>query len=84
MATLDMEALEITEWNIRTQSFGWLDDDMIYTILDGNLVVYDFDGLNEREIAKNVASSFPVTITEDKWLYYFSDGSLVREWLIKR
>ena len=84
MATLDMEALSIMEWNTNSSSFGWIDDDMIYTISDGNLEVYDFDGLNQREITKNANDAFPATITDDKWLYYFKDNTLMREWLIKR
>lgn len=84
IATLDMEALNVLEWNIENEDFGWLDNDMIYDISGGNLIVYDFDGLNRREIAKNVNGDFPATITDNKWLYYFSDNSLMREWLIER
>lgn len=84
LATLDMEALAVREWQIGSSSYGWLDNDMLYDVTDGDLVVYDFDGLNKRSIAKKVTSNYPVTITEEKWLYYFSDGSLMREWLIKR
>ena len=79
IATLDMEALSVREWRAEGDSFGWLDNDMIYTITDGELIVYDFDGFNRRTLAHNVSSHFPVTITDDKWLYYFSDGSLIRE-----
>lgn len=84
MATLDMEALEVVEWDAESSNFGWIDNDMIYTVLDGNLDVYDFDGFNQREIATNANDVFPVTITDDKWLYYFKDDVLVREWLIKK
>lgn len=84
MATLDMEALEVVEWDAESSNFGWIDNDMIYTVLDGNLDVYDFDGFNQREIATNANDVFPVTITDDKWLYYFKNDVLVREWLIKK
>ena len=84
IATLDMEALEVKEWEIASSDYGWLDNDMLYAIDEGDLVVYDFDGLNRRDITKNVTSNFPATITDDKWLYYFSDGKLIREWLIAR
>ena len=83
IAALDMEALSVVEWNTENIDYGWLDDDMVYDISDGSLIVYDFDGLNRREIAKNVKSGFPSTITDNKWLYYFSDNSLIREWLIE-
>ena len=79
LATLDMEALLVLEWQTDGERFGWLDDDMIYSVSGGELYVYDFDGLNRRMLAKNVSSYFPATITDNKWLYYFSDGNLIRE-----
>ncbi|MBR3228848.1 PEGA domain-containing protein [Candidatus Saccharibacteria bacterium] len=84
IATLDMEAMKTTEWSLGDAKYGWVDNDMIYTVKEGELSVYDFDGLNHRSLAKNVSEHFPATITSDKWLYYFSDDYLVREWLIKR
>lgn len=78
ITTIDMEAKSIVQWQIESD-FNWLDSDMIYTVQDGNLIVYDYDGLNRRVISKNVSSHFPVTITNDKWLYYASDNQLVRE-----
>ncbi len=79
IATLDMESSSLKEWNVSSDKFGWVDNDMVYSVADGTLKVYDFDGLNERSLAQNVSSHFPATITADKWLYYFSDDSLVRE-----
>ena len=84
MAVVDMEANDVVEWAIEGEQYGWLDNDMLYTVTDGNLIVYDYDGLNRRELAKNVSNHFPVTITENKWLYYFSDDYIMREWLISR
>ena len=78
IATIDMEAKEIVEWSTENH-FAWLDSDMIYTVNDGELIVYDYNGLNRRVITKNASSHFPVTITNDKWLYYVSDNQLVRE-----
>lgn len=84
VATLDMEANTVREWQFEGENFGWIDNNMIYTVKDGGLIVYDFDGLNRREISKNVSAHFSVGITENKWLYYFSDDNLIREWLIPR
>ena len=84
IATLDMESMEIKEWSVEGDNFGWLDNDMIYTVYDGELIVYDFDGLNRRTISKNVSNHFPAAITDNRYLYYFSDDSLIREWLIPR
>ena len=78
VATLDMETESIREWDVGAGQFGWIDDDMIYTTIDGTLVVYDFDGLNRRVLSQNVNNNTLATITDDKWLYYFSDNSLMR------
>lgn len=83
-ATLDMETMSIREWTTDTTHYGWVSSYMIYSVYEGRLFVYDFDGLNRRELATNVSERFPVVITSDKWLYYFSDGTLMREWLIGR
>ncbi len=84
LATLDMESMTVREWDVEGDNFDFLDNDMIYTVSDGELIVYDFDGFNRRSLAKNVSEHFPVMITNDRYLYYFSDGVLTREWLISR
>ncbi len=84
IATFDMESMELKESSVEGESFDWLDNDMVYTVYDGELIVYDFDGLNRRVLAKNVSNHFPAAITDNRYLYYFSDDSLVREWLIPR
>ena len=83
-ATYDMESAKLSLWSADTVHFDWLDGHMLYVVKDGVLSVYDYDGLNHRVLASNVSERFPVTITDDKWLYYFSDGNLIREWLIKK
>lgn len=79
IATLDMEAMSVTEWQPSGTRFGWIDNDMVYTVADNSLTVYDFDGYNQRTIASNVSEHFPAAITNNKWLYYFSDNTLIRE-----
>ena len=79
IATVDMEAVDVVEWSPNSPHYKWLDSDMLYSINDGELIVYDFDGLNRRPLAKNVSHRFPVTITGDKYLYYVSDENLIRE-----
>lgn len=84
IVAVDMEAMSATAWQIGVSNFGWLDDAMVYASIDGILTVCDFDGLNCREIAKNVSTHLPVIITKNDRMYYVNDGSLVREWLIPR
>lgn len=84
LAVLDMEAMKLDDWNTGTDIFGWLDGSMVYAVKDGNLMVYDFNGENPRTLATNVSSRFPVTITSDRYLYYFRDGSLIRDYLFEK
>ena len=79
IATLDMEAGLVREWVTDGENFDWIDNDMIYTVSSGELIVYDFDGFNRRALSKNVSSHFPAGITDNKWLYYVSDDDLMRE-----
>lgn len=79
VVVLDMEIMDLKQWQLDSTNYGWLDGSMLYAILDGDLIVYDFDGLNRRELSENVSAHFPVTITDNKWLYYFSDNYLIRE-----
>jgi hypothetical protein len=81
--TLDMEAMELNTWSAEADDLGWLDRYLIYSITNSKLTAFDFDGQNGRQLSENVSAGYPVTITDNKWLYYFSDGALVRE-LIKK
>ncbi len=83
-AVFDMESLSVIEWSPDSKNYGWITNYMMYAVKDGELIVYDFDGLNRRSISTNVSERFPVTITNDRMMYYFSDDQLIREWLIKR
>ena len=83
IATLDMEANSVKVWQVDGENFGWVDNYMPYSVADGELYVYDFDGINKRLLAKNVSSRFPALVTENKWLYYVSDGTLIREQIVR-
>ena len=83
IATLDMEVMATTTWSTGSNEFGWLDGHMIYAVNEGKLNIYDYDSLNHRVLSENVSSHLPVTITDNKWLYYFSDNQLVRERITK-
>lgn len=83
MVTLDMETMSLVEWAVESENFGWMDNDLMYVVdAAGKLIVYDYDGLNRRKLASGVSSKWPIVITNDKWMYYFNDNGLVREWLI--
>lgn len=79
VATLDMESRRLVSWTLDSPRYRWLDNNMLYAVDDGSLAVYDYDGLNHRTLSSNVSSRFPVTITRNRWLYYFSDDAIIRE-----
>lgn len=79
VATFDMESRSLTSWTLAAPRYYWLDNNMLYTVAAGALSVYDYDGLNHRTLAQNVSSHFPVAITRNRWLYYFSDDEIIRE-----
>lgn len=81
---VDMESMKLNVWKVDADSLGWLDKYLIYAVSNGALSVYDFDGQNKRQLSEGVDHNYPVTITDNKWLYYFSDGALMREWLIRK
>ena len=81
---LDMEDMKLNSWRAEADSLGWLDKYLIYTISNGVLTAYDFDGQNERTLSENVTANYPATITNNRWMYYFSNGALMREWLVKK
>ena len=83
VAVLDMEVMALKEWQLDSANFGWLDGSMLYAVKDGTLIVYDFDGQNRRELSANVSARLPVAITDNRWLYYFSDDALIREVIAK-
>ncbi len=77
----DIEAMRTTVFALRGKT-GWVDEYMRYEIDDeGKLSVVDYDGLNERMLVETkVDADKAVAISGNgKYLYYFADGTLVRE-----
>lgn len=83
IALMDAETEQIYEYSLENDKYFWLDDYLIGVVVDGELVVRDFDGTNRRQITK-MSEKFPAIISVNgKWLYYtMVDGkttSLMRE-----
>lgn len=76
--SVDLDTGDYYQYDRETDSVRWIDDDMMYGIKDGRLLVWDFDGWNTRELAQNVDYQ-PILISKnDKFIYYVSQGKLVR------
>jgi hypothetical protein len=85
IAMLDVELMEVYEYDYPGGKLQWADDFMLALTEGDNLTVMDFDGTNIRELVSGVVSRFGATITSNnRWLYYVIDGqdgglSLMRE-----
>ncbi len=78
VATLDMESENVNRFTIESPKIYWLDDYLFYVVKDGTMIAYDYDGLNRHELINGVSSAFEAFIHDTRWLYYYSDGKLMR------
>ena len=79
--TIDLDTEQVASYVSDSKQVKWLDDSMLYDVLDGKLLVWDFDGANKREVVKSGVSGNSVTISgNNDYLYYMnSQKELVRE-----
>ena len=81
IAVIDSEVIDAIEFKIENSQTGWLDGFLLYNVVDGKLVVRDFDGSNYRELSTGLADNSPAVISgNDRWIYYVNtESELVRE-----
>lgn len=83
---------DLYEYDAPTAGLNWLDGSMMYAVRDGEVLVWDFDGTNQRNLAESVRSEKdrlavmerPVMIaSNNRWMYYLTEDKtgieLVRE-----
>lgn len=71
LTTIDIEISQKYDYafSLGTQ-INWFDDYLIWSNQDGTLVVVDFNGLNQRQLATEV-SPFSIALTSNnRWLYF--------------
>lgn len=76
----DLEMGDLQEYEAPASSVSWFDASMFYTIVDKEIIVWDFDGTNLRNLAESAKTAedekvkvadYPVFITSNnRWLYY--------------
>lgn len=85
VAVFDAEARKLHQYTLDSEKVFLIDGYMVGEIVDGSLIVMDFDGTNRRQIAK--ADSTAVITRNNKWLYYLTFGdneiNLTREKIIE-
>ena len=69
---LDLEELSLVEH--KNKRIAWLDNYMMFDIVDGKMEVFDFDGGNRRTILnKGLATGFDAVInSNNRYLYYIT------------
>lgn len=67
---LDLEEVNVVEH--ANTNISWLDNYMMFDVVDGKMEVFDFDGTNRRTILNNnIAAGFDAVInSNDRYLYY--------------
>ena len=67
---LDLEELSYVDH--QNSNISWLDNYLMFDVVDGKMEVFDFDGANRRTILnKNVAAGFDAVInSNNRYLYY--------------
>lgn len=94
--SVDLDDGSVFEYDA-AKEIRWLDDSMLYDVNDGHLIVWDFDGVNRRDLNESVKKGdeskvstmgYDVVITSNnRWLYYLGDSEdgfvLMRERIVE-
>lgn len=75
---VDIDMGDTYSYDRPVDQIKWIDDDMLYGIVDGKLSVWDFDGWNTRELASDVDNQPVIISKNDLYVYYVSGGKLMR------
>lgn len=71
----DLETGNVYEYDAETTELKWLDDSMMYMVKDGEIIVWDFDHLNLRNLGGEGVLNRAVTITENgRYMYYLVEN----------
>ena len=83
---IDLDMGDLYEYEAPTAGLNWLDGSMMYAVSNGEILVWDFDGTNRRNLSESVKAGSqasedkltpmarPVMIaSNNKWMYYLSE-----------
>ena len=81
LAVYDAEINKLSEYELESDDFYFLDDSLIATISEGKMIVRDFDGENRRDIT--TASGAGFIARDSKYLFYLKsdrgNSAIMRE-----
>ncbi len=85
---IDLDDGELYEYEMTTDRLNWFDDSMMYVVEDNQIMVWDYDGKNWRNLSKDVKMKTldtPVRVNNDspvvvsannKYIYYLTTNKL--------
>lgn len=77
----DLDRGDLYEYEAPSSALRWFDAGMMYEIGDGQILVWDFDGTNQRDLVKSskksekkleTLSDSLVVTSNNRWIYYLS------------
>lgn len=84
LVVMDLDMGDIFEYDAPNSNVKWLDSSMLYTVQDQQIIVWDFDGTNQRNLSENIKTvnnktpkilNRPVVVTaNNRWMYYLVEG----------
>ena len=84
---VDLYNGELCQYETLTEQIAWFDDSMMYAVVDNRIAVWDFDGMNWRDLSKDVKlkgenvavkveSDSPVVVSaNNRYIYYLTKKS---------
>ena len=82
LMVIDLDMGDLYEYTTPSAKLRWFDSSMLYDIKDGQILVWDFDGTNQRNLAKSATTAggqevavndAPIVVTaNNRYLYYLS------------
>lgn len=81
---IDLDDGEKYSYEAPTNILQWFDASMMYTVKEKQILVWDFDGANQRNLAQSaktssdqeveVANSSVMVTANNRWIYYLTQG----------
>lgn len=80
MMVTDLDSGQLSEYDSMSEKLRWFDASMMYAVQDGEVIVWDFDGQNKRNLADGIEEGkklkvldYAVTVTSNnRWIYYLT------------
>jgi len=83
---IDVDDGELHEYDAPTDKITWFDDSMLYGVIDNQIIVWDFDGKNQRNLSESIKTKDDAAIkvnnnssvtvaSNNKYIYYLTSAN---------